>query len=48
MAVEQTYDGFRAMYLGDHGLTLDYAYVYNVNRIFGPDDGPVQPANHHG
>lgn len=45
---EQTYDGFRAMYKGDHGLTLDYAYVYNINRIFGPDDGPVQPANHHG
>ncbi|RLQ21799.1 hypothetical protein DWB85_10960 [Seongchinamella sediminis] len=45
---EQTYDGFRAMYQGDQGFTLDYAYVYNVNRIFGPDDGPVQPANHHG
>lgn len=45
---EQTYDGFRAMYKGDSGLTLDYAYVYNINRIFGPDDGPVQPANHHG
>lgn len=45
---EQTYDGFRALYKGDHGLTLDYAYVYNVNRIFGPDDSPVQPANHHG
>lgn len=45
---EQTYDGFRAMYKGDHGLVLDYAYVYNINRIFGPDDGPVQPANHHG
>ncbi|TGD73011.1 hypothetical protein E4634_12050 [Mangrovimicrobium sediminis] len=44
---EQTYDGFRAMYSGG-GLTLDYAYVYNVNRIFGPDDGPVQPANLHG
>ncbi len=41
---EQTYDGFRALYKND-SLTLDYAYVYNVNRIFGPDDGPVQPAN---
>ena len=45
---EQTYDGFRAKYEGNHGLTLDYAYVYNINRIFGPDDGPVQPANHRG
>ncbi|WP_165954211.1 alginate export family protein [Seongchinamella unica] len=45
---EQTYDGFRAMYEGDHGFTVDYAYVYNINRIFGPDDGPAQPANHHG
>ncbi|AQA17175.1 hypothetical protein BST95_02010 [Halioglobus japonicus] len=44
---EQTYDGFRAMYKND-ALTLDYAYVYNINRLFGPDDGPVQPANHHG
>jgi Alginate export len=44
---EQTYDGFRAMYNND-AITLDYAYVYNVNRIFGPDDGPVQPANHRG
>lgn len=44
---EQTYDGFRALYKND-AITLDYAYVYNVNRIFGPDDGPVQPANHRG
>ncbi|QFU74297.1 hypothetical protein EY643_00785 [Halioglobus maricola] len=44
---EQTYDGFRALYKSD-AITLDYAYVYNINRIFGPDDGPVQPANHHG
>ncbi len=45
---EQTYDGFRAMYKGGHGLTLDYAYVYNVNRIFGPDDSTAQPADWHG
>ncbi len=44
---EQTYDGFRAMYSGG-GITLDYAYVYNVNRIFGPDNGPVQPAELEG
>ena len=45
---EQTYDGFRAMWEGSHGLTLDYAYVYNVNRIFGPDDNAPQPADWHG
>ncbi len=44
---EQTYDGFR-LYYGGESVTFDYAYVYNVNRIFGPDDGPVQPANLHG
>ncbi|MEH6587000.1 MAG: alginate export family protein [Halioglobus sp.] len=44
---EQTYDGFRALYKNS-GISLDYSYVYNINRIFGPDDGPVQPANHHG
>lgn len=44
---EQTYDGFRLYYGGD-SLTIDYSYVYNVNRIFGPDDGPVQPADLHG
>lgn len=45
---EQTYDGFRATYDAGNGLSMDYAYVYNVNRIFGPDDGPVQPANLRG
>lgn len=44
---EQTYDGFRAAYgLGD-AVKLDYSYVYNVNRIFGPDDG-ANPADLHG
>lgn len=43
---EQTYDGFRARWEG--GIAeADYAYVYNVNRIFGPDD-TAQPANWHG
>lgn len=33
---EQTFDAFRAKApLG--GLTLDYSYVWNVNRIFGPE-----------
>ncbi len=44
---EQTYDGFRAAW-ATGGLSVDYAYVYNVNRIFGPDDGPVQPADLRG
>ncbi|MBN7796738.1 alginate export family protein [Parahaliea mediterranea] len=43
---EQTFDGFRARWEG--GVAeADYAYVYNVNRIFGPDD-TAQPANWHG
>ena len=45
---EQTYDGFRAQYKGDSSLTIDYAYVYNVNRIFGPDDSAAQPADWDG
>jgi hypothetical protein len=45
---EQTYDGFRALWKSDNGLSLDYAYVYNINRIFGPDDGVPQPADWHG
>jgi hypothetical protein len=45
---EQTYDGFRGTWAGSHGLSLDAAYVYQVNRIFGPDDGPVQPAQLEG
>lgn len=43
---EQTYDGFRARWARG-GLDLDYAYVYNINRIFGPDD-TAQPADWHG
>jgi len=42
---EQTYDGFRTQWSGDFGLSVDYAYVYNVNRIFGPDDSNAQPAD---
>jgi hypothetical protein len=33
---EQTYDGYRVQYKFNADLNLDYAYVYNVNRIFGP------------
>ena len=45
---EQTYDGFRAKWGSDGVVVLDYAYVYNINRIFGPDDTAAQPANWHG
>jgi len=45
---EQTYDGFRAEWKGGSGLSADVSYVYNVNRIFGPDSGPVQPADLEG
>ncbi|GAB3270167.1 alginate export family protein [Parahaliea aestuarii] len=43
---EQTYDGVRFQWSTDV-LTVDYSYVYNVHRIFGPDDG-AQPADWHG
>lgn len=43
---EQTYDALRFVRAGD-ALDVDYAYVHNVNRIFGPDDG-AQPADWHG
>ena len=44
---EQTYDGIRAVFELVDTVSLDYSYVWNVNRIFGPDDG-VQPADWHG
>jgi Alginate export len=44
---EQTYDGFRADWKPTDALKLDYSYVYNVNRIFGPDDG-ANPAQLRG
>lgn len=36
---EQTYDAVRLQAAPLEGLTLDYAYVANVNRVFGPDGG---------
>jgi hypothetical protein len=36
---EQTYDGVRGTWAPLEGLKLDGSYVYNINRIFGPDDG---------
>lgn len=43
---EQTFDAFR--YRPTFGeWTVDYTYVWNVNRIFGPDDG-AQPSDWYG
>jgi hypothetical protein len=42
---EQTYDGLRARWRGGPGLSVDYSYVYKVNRIFGPDDTLAQPGD---
>ncbi len=39
---EQTYDALRIERTGV--LNIDYSYVYNVNRIFGPGDG-TQPGD---
>ncbi|MEH6634625.1 MAG: alginate export family protein [Halioglobus sp.] len=36
---EQTYDAFRANWKPISILNLDFSYVNNVQRIFGPDDG---------
>lgn len=33
---EQTFDGARLRYTFENKLALDYSYIYNVNRIFGP------------
>lgn len=44
---EQTFDGFRATWKQPDAFKLDYSYVYNVNRLFGPDDG-LNPSDLHG
>jgi len=44
---EQTFDGFRASWDQPGAFKLDYSYVYNVNRLFGPDEG-ANPADLHG
>ncbi|WP_281561111.1 alginate export family protein [Thalassomonas sp. RHCl1] len=33
---EQTYDGYRLQYKASDAFSLDYSYVYNINKIFGP------------
>ncbi len=43
---EQTYDALRFRPKFSE-WTVEYAYVWNVNRIFGPDDG-AQPADWYG
>ena len=40
---EQTFDGLTFSNAGLQNIKLDYAYLYNVNRIFGPDDGTPSP-----
>ena len=43
---EQTYDAVRAQFQRDN-TAFEYAYVHNVNRIFGPGDG-AQPGDWYG
>ncbi|AYC32456.1 hypothetical protein D3880_08730 [Pseudomonas cavernae] len=49
---EQTYDGALAQFKPLEGLTLTYAYLDNINTIFGPDNGRfdnrTNPANIEG
>lgn len=33
---EQTFDGYRIQYDNQQDISLDYSYIYNVQRIFGP------------
>jgi hypothetical protein len=33
---EQTFDGYRIQYDNQQNISIDYSYIYNVNRIFGP------------
>jgi hypothetical protein len=44
---EQTFDAFRAVFSPLDELSVDYSYVWNVSRIFGPDNG-AQPAEWDG
>ena len=43
---EQTYDGLRVQ-TSAGALNLDYAFIHNINRIFGPGDG-AQPGDWYG
>lgn len=44
---EQTYDSVRYQSALFNNFTIDYSYIWNVNRIFGPKDG-AQLANWEG
>jgi hypothetical protein len=44
---EQTFDAFRATYRPVEVVNLDFSYVNQVKRIFGPDDG-ANPADWEG
>ena len=44
---EQTYDGYRFQYAATNALTLDYSYVYNVNRIFETDSKKAADLSGH-
>ena len=44
---EQTYDGGRLEWSPTESLSIDFSYIYNINRIFGPDDG-ANPADLEG
>ena len=41
---EQTYDAARIQFKPSKSVAVDYGYVWNVNRIFGPNDG-AQPSD---
>ncbi len=40
---EQTFDSLRVTHTFGDKLAFDYAYVWNVNRLFGPDSGQPPP-----
>lgn len=45
---EQTYDALRVQWDVGDNASLDYGYIWNVNRIFGPEGGRAQPSDWHG
>jgi hypothetical protein len=38
---EQTYDGYRIQYQASKKFLIDYNYIYNINRLFGPKDSNI-------
>ena len=44
---EQTFDSGRIEWTPVENLSVDFTYAYNINRIFGPDDG-ANPADLEG